>query len=85
MPDQPQSLRSLFAAAKAAKTSLESRTDSTTDAYRADVNATIAQFEECQRIIQSLSLFSSNESLEDIATADLQYETSIRKGRVIRV
>lgn len=71
--EQPQSLRFLFAAAKAEKTSLESRTDSNSDAYRSDVNATIAKFKECQRLVALLSLFSSNESLEDVATGDLQY------------
>lgn len=70
--EQPQSLRSLFTAAKAEKTSLESRPDSNSDSYRNDVDATIAKFEECQRLVGQLSLFSSNEPLEDIATGDLQ-------------
>ncbi|KAF7115715.1 hypothetical protein CNMCM5793_003218 [Aspergillus hiratsukae] len=73
--EQPQSLRSLFTAAKAEKTSLESRPDSNSDSYRNDVNATIAKFEECQRLVGQLSLFSSNEPLEDIATGDIQYLT----------
>ncbi|KAF4229818.1 hypothetical protein CNMCM6805_001138 [Aspergillus fumigatiaffinis] len=73
--EQPQSLRSLFTAAKAEKASLESRPDSNSDSYRKDVNATIAKFEECQRLVGQLSLFSSNEPLEDIATRDIQYLT----------
>ncbi|KAH1764805.1 hypothetical protein KXX41_004269 [Aspergillus fumigatus] len=73
--EQPQSLRSLFTAAKAEKASLESRSDSNSDSYREDVNATIAKFEECQRLVAQLSLFSSNEPLEDIATGDIQYLT----------
>lgn len=74
--EQPQSLRSLFDAAKASKVSLESRVDSNSDSYRDDVDATIAKFKECQKIVGHLSLFSSNESLEDVATADLQYSHS---------
>lgn len=70
--EEPQNLRSLFDAAKAEKSSLESRTDSTTDRYRHDVQSTIANFTECRRLVSLLSLFSSNESLEDISTADLQ-------------
>ncbi|GIJ86114.1 hypothetical protein Asppvi_004987 [Aspergillus pseudoviridinutans] len=73
--EQPQSLRSLFTAAKAEKASLESRPDSNSDSYRKDVNETIAKFEECQRLVGQLSLFSSNEPLEDIATGDIQYLT----------
>ncbi|RMJ28521.1 pathway regulator TapA [Aspergillus sp. HF37] len=73
--EEPQNLRSLFDAAKAENTSLGSRPDTTTDRYRSDVDSTIANFAECQRLVSLLSLFSSNESLEDIATADLQYLT----------
>lgn len=70
--EQPQSLRSLFATAKAEKSELETRPDTNTDRYRSDVSATIAKFEECQRLVDVLSLFSSNEPLEDISTGDLQ-------------
>ncbi|PYH96285.1 TOR signaling pathway regulator [Aspergillus ellipticus CBS 707.79] len=73
--EQPQNLRSLFADAKAEKTALEARPDSNTDAYRSDVSATIAKLEECQRQVGLLSLFSSNEPLEDISTTDIQYLT----------
>lgn len=73
MMDQPQSLRTLFASAKTEKESLESRTDSNSDSYRSDVDATIAKFKECQRLVQFLSLFSQNESLEEVATGDIPY------------
>lgn len=76
--EEPQTLRSLFETAKAEKSSLEARTDKNTDQYRSDVNATIANFEECQRLVGLLSLFSSNEALEDIATGDLQYYFSLQ-------
>lgn len=71
--EEPQNLRSLFEAAKAGKSSLEARTDTNTDQYRSDVNTIIANFEECQRLVSLLCLFSSNEALEDISTADIQY------------
>lgn len=70
--EQPQNLRSLFNEAKAEKTALEVRPDTNTDQYRHDVSATIAKFEECHRLVSLLSLFSSNEPLEDITTGDLQ-------------
>ncbi|KAJ5747411.1 uncharacterized protein N7511_009107 [Penicillium nucicola] len=71
--EEPQSLRALFASAKEQKDKLGSRGDTNTEAYRDDVNATIAKFQECQRQISMLSLFSSNESLEDVSTNDIQY------------
>ncbi|KAJ5152376.1 hypothetical protein N7492_010671 [Penicillium capsulatum] len=73
--EQSQTLRSLFASAKDSKSSLESRGDTNTEAYRNDVNAIIAKFTECQRQVSILSLFSSNESLEDVSTGDIQYMT----------
>ncbi|QKX58520.1 uncharacterized protein TRUGW13939_05644 [Talaromyces rugulosus] len=75
MTDQPQSLRALFDAAKTNKTSLEHSAEPTGDAYRDAVAATIAKLEECQKLIGQVSLFSSNEGLEDISSADLQYLT----------
>lgn len=74
MADQPQSLRALFEAAKLEKQTLESATETNTDSYRSEVNATVAKFEECRKLISQLSLFSRNESLEDITTGDLQFE-----------
>lgn len=71
--EQPQNLRSLFAAAKNDKIALETRSDSNSEQYRSSVNAVIAKFEECQRQVQLLSLFSSNEPIEELATGDLQY------------
>ncbi|KAL5362373.1 TAP42-like protein [Aspergillus floccosus] len=73
--EQPQNLRTLFTTAKAEKTELEARPDTNTDRFRNDVSATITKLEECQRLVDVLSLFSSNEPLEDIATVDLQYLT----------
>lgn len=71
-PEQPQNVRSLFATAKAEKAALEARTDTTSELYRRDVDAVIAKFEECQRLVRLLSLFSSNEPIEEVATGDLQ-------------
>ncbi|GLI72649.1 type 2A phosphatase-associated protein 42 [Penicillium ochrochloron] len=73
--EESQSLRSLFISAKDAKTALESRGDTNTESYRDAVNAAIAKFHECQRQIGILSLFSSNESLDDVSTGDIQYMT----------
>jgi immunoglobulin-binding protein 1 len=73
MTDHPQTLQGIFAAAKSQKLGLEPTLETNSDSYRSEVDAAILKFEECKRSISWLSLFSPNESLEDIATADLQY------------
>ncbi|CAI7604929.1 hypothetical protein N7533_003136 [Penicillium manginii] len=73
--EEPTSLRSLFSSAKDDKTSLESRGDTNSESYRDLVNATITKFQECQRQVGIVSLFSSNESLDDLSTGDIQYMT----------
>lgn len=65
--EQPQNLRSLFASAKADKAALETNPSSSSDA-----NAIIAKFEDCEKLVGSLSLFSSNEPIEEISTGELQ-------------
>lgn len=70
--EEPKNLRALFATAKEQKNALGSRGDTNAQTYRDEVNATIAKFQECQRQVGMLSLFSSNELLEDVSTADIQ-------------
>ncbi|EEP80387.1 hypothetical protein UREG_05229 [Uncinocarpus reesii 1704] len=74
MEEEPQSLQALFASAKAQKKAVETvpiNDPTLTDRFNSAVHA----FEACQKQISKFSIFSSNESLEDIATADLQYAT----------
>lgn len=66
--EQPQNLRSLFESAKADKTALETNPNSSSD-----VNAIISKFEDCEKLVGSLSLFSSNEPIEEISTGELQW------------
>lgn len=73
--EESQNLRSLFSSAKDDKASLESRHDTNTETYSDLVNATIAKFQECQRQVSIVSLFSSNESLDDLSTGDIQYHS----------
>lgn len=82
--EESQNLRSLFSAAKDDKTSLESRVDTNSESYRDLLNATIAKFQECQRQVSIVSLFSSNESLDDLSTGDIQYEGPLINPRFPR-
>ncbi|KAL2374599.1 TOR signaling pathway regulator TapA [Blastomyces gilchristii SLH14081] len=71
MDSQPETLHALFSRAKSHRKALDSP-ESEDPPPLGDV---IAEFEECQRRIAQLSLFSTNESLDDVTTGDLQYLT----------
>lgn len=73
MAEQPESLHALFTRAKSLKKSLEESTETNSSEYREQLHTAIAKFAECQRLIAQLSLFSDNETVEDIATGDLRY------------
>jgi len=66
------SIRGLFASAKAQRKELDSA-DPTTSLYQENLQAAIASLEECRRLAERISLFSSNEAEDDVASGDLQY------------
>jgi immunoglobulin-binding protein 1 len=68
-----QSIRTLFRSAESKRDAVETSRDSSSSTYRENLAAAIATFEECRQLADRLSLFSPNETLEDIATGDLQY------------
>ena len=72
--DTPQetSLRNLFTTAKVKRTELESFASSTDPTYQENVRSAIECLEQCRKLADRVSLFSPNEALEDIASADLQ-------------
>jgi hypothetical protein len=72
-----QSIRTLFASAEAKRDIVERSRDSSSSTFRENLAAAIAIFEECRVLADRLSLFSPNETLEDIATGDLQYVLSL--------
>lgn len=71
MDTQPETLHALFSRAKSHRKALDLPSSENTP----QLSDVITEFEECQRRIAQLSLFSANESLDDIATGDLQYVT----------
>lgn len=73
MEEEPKSLKALFADAEAKRLALESTYETNTAAYRDDVSSTVRLYNSCLEQISRLSLFSPNESLEDISTSDLPY------------
>lgn len=71
--DEPQSLRSLFEQAEEEQAALANIYDSTSPQYREKLSAAIQSYEKCRRQASELSIFSPNESLEDVATTSLPY------------
>lgn len=69
---QPQSLRALFSGAEAKRKELESSYDSNSDAYQQKLTSAIATYEECLIVADRVSLFSPNETLEDVSSGDVQ-------------
>ncbi|KAK8208003.1 Type 2A phosphatase-associated protein 42 [Zalaria obscura] len=70
---EPQNLRAAFASAEKKRQEVESSWETNTTAYQDNLSAAIAAYEQCLQVADRISLFSPNESLEDISSGDLQY------------
>ena len=73
MADESRSLRSVYNEAEQKRSTIESSYDSNSTAFQENLLSAIKLYEQCLSIADQISLFSPNESLEDIGTADLQY------------
>ncbi|KAI1352004.1 TAP42-like family protein [Xylaria sp. FL0043] len=73
MAEEPRTLKSAFQAAEAKRLAIEGSYDMTSSTYQEDVKAARQSYDECAQIIDKISLFSTNESLEDLATSDIPY------------
>ncbi|EON96542.1 putative type 2a phosphatase-associated protein 42 protein [Phaeoacremonium minimum UCRPA7] len=71
--DEPRTLKSVFAEAEEKRHALDNTYEAASPQYREDLSAAIDDYLECLQLIGSLSIFSPNESLEDISTSDLPY------------
>ena len=70
--DSDINIRVLFTTAKNKRKDLESSPDLTSSLYQENLQAAITNLEECRKVADSLSLFSPNETEDDIASGDLQ-------------
>ncbi|KAI0970645.1 TAP42-like family protein [Xylaria arbuscula] len=73
MAEAPRTLKSAFQAAEAKRLAIEGSYDMTSATYQEDVEGARQIYEDCVQMIDRISLFSPNESLEDLATSDLPY------------
>jgi immunoglobulin-binding protein 1 len=68
-----QNIRSLYSLAEKRRDAAETARDSGSSTYKENLAAAIASYEESRKLADRLSLFSPNETLEDIATGDLEW------------
>lgn len=68
-----QSIKSLFSSAERQRKDIEASWDSNTATYQQNLAAAITAYENCLKLADRLSLFSTNETLEDLTSGDLQY------------
>lgn len=73
MAGDNRNLRSVYADAEQKRHSIESSFSSNTASFQETLRSAIQLYEQCVDIADQISLFSPNESLEDIGTVDLQY------------
>ncbi|KAL9108459.1 MAG: hypothetical protein Q9227_006793 [Pyrenula ochraceoflavens] len=73
MDDSDHSLRATFDNARQKQKALETGSDLSTSSSDETLRQAITELEECVSLISRLSIFSSNESLEDVTTADIRY------------
>lgn len=74
MDEEPRSLKAVFADAESKRLALENTpfTPNSTD-YADTVSSAVKLYQECLALISALSIFSPNESLEDVSTRDLPF------------
>ncbi|KAM0717087.1 hypothetical protein Q7P37_006939 [Cladosporium fusiforme] len=72
MADEPRSIRSVYDDAEQRRNILEN-SPSNSSAFQDNLLAALQLYEQCLSIADRISLFSPNESLEDITSVDLQF------------
>lgn len=73
MSTRPQTLSSVHTEAERHRRTLETAISSNTDTFQETLSSAITAYQECLRIAAAVSLFSPNETLDDIASRDLHY------------
>ncbi|TKA33712.1 hypothetical protein B0A50_00548 [Salinomyces thailandicus] len=73
MATDSRSLRSVYSDAEQKRGTIDNTFDSNSSAFQDNLHAAIKLYEQCITIADQISLFSPNELLEDIGTADLPY------------
>lgn len=72
MAESQTNIKTLFAKAKQLQKQLESL-ESTSLTYQENLRNALSTLEECRKLADKVSLFSPNETTDDISSGDLQY------------
>ncbi|KAF3033199.1 hypothetical protein E8E12_003735 [Didymella heteroderae] len=73
MSNEDQSIRGLFAKAERAREDLGESYEPNSPTFQENLEKTIATYIQCLKKTEDFSLFSPNETLEDISSSDIQY------------
>ncbi|KAF2152571.1 type 2A phosphatase-associated protein 42 [Myriangium duriaei CBS 260.36] len=73
MTDQSTSLGSLFVSSENKRRKLDQLPSANTPEYQDLLEAAISEYTECLKVADRVSLFSPNETLDDVSTNDIQY------------
>lgn len=77
MSNEDQSIRGLFSKAERAREELGESYEPNSPTYQENLENTIATYIQCLKKTEDFSLFSPNETLEDISSSDIQYVQSL--------
>ena len=72
MPEPPSNIRSLFATAQSLSKQLQ-QWETNSQIHQDNLRLAISSFEKCRKLADQISLFSPNETEDDISSGDLQY------------
>ncbi|KAI9797135.1 MAG: hypothetical protein M1833_005650 [Piccolia ochrophora] len=73
MTSPPRNLRALFALSEQQRKRLDSALETSSPAYQQDLETAIATLEDCRKLAAEVSIFSDNEDIDDVSSADLPY------------
>lgn len=66
------SLRSLYDTAERLRKEIEESHDYQSDAYQDKLRCTTTTYDKCKQLVDQISLFSSNEGLEDVSSSEIR-------------
>jgi hypothetical protein len=73
MSSEDQSIRGLFSKAESLREELAYSYEPNSPTYQENLEKAIATYVQCLKKAEDFSLFSPNETLEDITSSDIQY------------
>lgn len=73
MAEENQNLRAVYNAAEEKRRQLDAAGNTNAPAYQEQLASAISAYEQCLHMASRVSLFSPNESLDDISSSNIQY------------